>query len=71
MKNYGLRVQHFRIKSNMSQNELAEKSGLSQSTIAKIETCSRKCTLDDAVAITKALNISMDYFCADKIEVTI
>lgn len=71
MRNYGLRVQHFRLKANMSQRELADKAGLSQSTIAKIENCQRKCTLDDAVAITKALNISMDYFCADKVEVTI
>jgi predicted transcriptional regulator len=57
--------------ANMSQQELADSTGLSQSKIAKIETCQRKCTLDDAVLITKALNVSMDVFCAEEIEVKI
>lgn len=37
LKNIGFRIQIFRKKSGLSQEELAEKSGLSYSTISHIE----------------------------------
>ena len=37
LKNIGFRVQFFRKKADLSQEELAEKSGLSYSTISHIE----------------------------------
>lgn len=37
LKNIGFRIQFFRKKSGLSQEELAEKSGLSYSTISHIE----------------------------------
>lgn len=37
LKNMGFRIQFFRKKKGLSQEELAEKSGLSYSTISHIE----------------------------------
>nr|WP_326183688.1 helix-turn-helix transcriptional regulator [uncultured Oscillibacter sp.] len=37
LKNIGFRIQFFRKKSGLSQDELAEKTGLSYSTISHIE----------------------------------
>lgn len=37
LKNIGFRIQFFRKKLGLSQNELAEKAGLSYSTISHIE----------------------------------
>ncbi|WP_278729512.1 helix-turn-helix transcriptional regulator, partial [Anaerotruncus colihominis] len=40
LKNIGFRIQFFRKKCGMSQEELAEKSNLSYSTISHIESTS-------------------------------
>ena len=37
LKNIGFRIQYFRKKANLSQEQLAEKSDLSYSTISHIE----------------------------------
>ena len=56
MKNIGYRVQYFRRKANLSQEQLAEKSGLSYSTISHIE--STACyTMSLLYRIAQALDI--------------
>ena len=40
LKNIGFRIQFFRKKSGLSQEQLAEKTGLSYSTISHIESLS-------------------------------
>ena len=58
LKNIGFRVQFFRKKAGMSQEELAEKSELSYSTISHIEsTACYPLSLVALYRIAKALGI--------------
>ena len=58
LKNIGYRVQYFRRKANLSQEQLAEKSGLSYSTISHIEsTACYTMSLRALYRIALALNI--------------
>lgn len=59
LKNIGFRIQFFRKKTGMSQEELAEKSSLSYSTISHIEsTSSYPMSIVALYRIAQALNIS-------------
>ena len=59
LKNIGFRVQFFRKKAEMSQEQLAEKSGLSYSTISHIEsTASYTMSIIALYRIAKALGVS-------------
>ena len=52
LKNIGFRIQYFRKKANLSQEQLAEKSDLSYSTISHIE--STTCyTIPTTIAASK------------------
>ena len=58
LKNVGFRIQFFRKKNGLSQNELAEKSGLSYSTISHIEsTSSYPMSMLSLHRIAKALGV--------------
>lgn len=57
---YGMCVAFYRKKAGLSQEELAQKSNLSQAIIAKIETGKRKLTIDSALALALSLEISVD-----------
>ncbi len=58
LKNVGFRIQFFRKKIGLSQNELAEKSGLSYSTISHIEsTSSYPMSMLSLYRIAKALGV--------------
>lgn len=58
LKNVGFRIQFFRKKNGMSQNELAERSGLSYSTISHIEsTSSYPMSMLSLHRIAKALGV--------------
>ena len=68
---YAVRIWFYRQYAGLSQQELANATGLSQGTIAKLETGARKLTIDEAIAITEALHVSLDVFFKEQITVTI
>ncbi len=58
LKNVGFRIQFFRKKIGLNQNELAEKSDLSYSTISHIEsTSSYPMSMLSLYRIAKALDV--------------
>ena len=58
LKNIGFRIQFFRKKIGLSQEELAERSGLSYSTISHIEsTASYPLSMLSLYRIAKALEV--------------
>lgn len=58
LKNMGFRIQFFRKKIGLSQEELAERSGLSYSTISHIEsTSSYPLSMLSLYRIAKALGV--------------
>ena len=58
LKNIGFRIQYFRKKANLSQEQLAEKSDLSYSTISHIEsTACYTMSLRTIYRISNALDI--------------
>lgn len=58
LKNIGFRIQFFRKKNGLSQEQLAEKSGLSYSTISHIEsTSSYPMSMLSLYRIAKALGV--------------
>ena len=58
LKNIGFRIQFFRKKAGLSQEELAEHSGLSYSTISHIEsTSSYPLSMLSLYRIEKALDV--------------
>ena len=50
----------YRKKSNMSQDELAEKLGVSRQSISLWETGQTQPTIDNIIALAKIFNISAD-----------
>lgn len=59
LRNIGFRIQYFRRKANLSQEQLAEKSNLSYSTISHIEaTACYTMSLRTIYRIAKALDVS-------------
>ena len=59
LKNIGFRIQFFRKKADLSQEQLAEKSGLSYSTISHIEsTASYPMSIVALYRIATALDVS-------------
>lgn len=53
-------IKNFRKKSNMSQDELAEKLGVSRQSISLWETGQTQPTIDNIIALAKIFNISSD-----------
>ena len=57
------RIKYFREKSNMSQNMLADKAGISQSHLRRVELGESRITVDHLEMICDALGISLkDFF---------
>lgn len=52
-------VKYLRTTKNISQQALAEKIGVDRSTISRIENCEIETTIDNAIKIANALNISL------------
>jgi transcriptional regulator with XRE-family HTH domain len=56
---YGERLKEYRLARKMSQEELAEQTGVPVTAISKIEHGTRKVTLDEAVRFAEVLQISL------------
>src|SRR5689334_2095424 len=61
-KHIGEVISFFRKQLNMTQEELANKVGLNRVTVVKIENHQRAISLDEAVDISKALEMDIDAF---------
>lgn len=57
---YGDRVKNYRELRKMTQESLAEQTGIVASSISKIEHGTRKVTLDEAVLLAQALQVRLD-----------
>ena len=55
----GKRIREIRIKSNITQERLAESSGISSNFISQIERGRNKCSLDTIYKLSQALNTPM------------
>lgn len=53
-------VKHLRISKGMSQQQLADKIGVDRSTISRIENDETTTSIDDAINIADALEVSLD-----------
>lgn len=53
-------IKNYRKKNNMSQDELAEKLGVSRQSISLWETGQTQPTIDNIIALSKVFNISSD-----------
>ena len=56
-KNLGRRIKFLREKAHLTQEKLAEKSGISLDYLGKIEVCINKPGLKTIIKISNALNI--------------
>ena len=62
----GERLTQLRTKRELTQKELAEKSGVSQSTISKIESGQKPISPSEAKALAPALKCSVKYLAIGK-----
>ena len=61
MQNYGKRLKEARLKKGLTQVELAEKLGLSQTSYQRMETGAHDMKLSNKYNICKTLDISADW----------
>lgn len=66
-KSIGLRIRNYRKKQHMTQDELADRSGLSNSHISNIENGWTKVSLDAFLRIANALGASSDELLCDNL----
>ena len=59
MHNTGDRIRYFRMKKNMTQQDLADKLGVNQSTVSDYETGTFELTLPKLVRIADALGVTI------------
>lgn len=57
----GLRIKNRRKELKLTQEKLAEKTGLTDTYIGAIERSSSKCSIETLVKIANALNLNMDF----------
>lgn len=58
-KKFGMKIKQIRKQQKMSQNELAEKSGLHRTYIGSVERGERNITLINAEKIAQALSVKL------------
>ena len=61
MNKFAERLKELRLEEQLTQITLAEKTGLSQSSIAKWESGKRTPTLECQIILAKFFNVSLDY----------
>lgn len=66
--NLGKRIKDIRKKKGVTQEKLAEMTGLSSAHISNIETAHTKVSLSALVAIANALKVSLDEIVCDSLE---
>lgn len=57
----GFRIRHRRKELKLTQEKLAEKTGLTDTYIGAIERSTSKCSIETLVKIANALNLNMDF----------
>jgi len=63
---FGLQIKTLREKARISQNQLARRSGISQSAISSIESTTKSPSIDTALAIAKALGTTLPAILANE-----
>ena len=66
-KAIGKRIKIARIKADMTQEQLSEKAEISPTHMSNIETGTTKVSLTTMVALTNALNVTMDDLLCDSV----
>ena len=66
-KAIGKRIKIARIKADMKQEHLAEKSGLSPTHISNVETGTTKVSLSSIVSLANALGVTVDDLLCDSL----
>lgn len=61
----GKNIRRFRKRDGMTQDQLAEKAGINQKQISKIESGRIQARLSTYLRIANALGVSIDHFLAD------
>jgi transcriptional regulator with XRE-family HTH domain len=57
---YGERIKHYRVLRRLSQEDLAALTGITYTSISRIEHGTRKVTLEEAVRFVTVLGISLE-----------
>lgn len=60
-KTIAARVQRLRRTNRMTQQELADILGIGVKSVSRMENAQREITLPEAVEISRALHVSLDY----------
>ncbi len=69
-KKLGLRIREERLRLNLTQSQLAESIGISDTYMGAIERGERSLTLDTLVRLVNRLGVTVDYMLADSVEDT-
>lgn len=64
----GRQIRKYRQLANWTQEDLAERAGISASFLGHIERGSRKASLETLICIANALNVSTDHLLGDSLE---
>ena len=67
-KHFGIRVKEERKKARMTQEQLAEKAGVSFAFVGHIERGTRKASLDTVVKLANALKVSPNVLLRDSLD---
>ena len=70
MKSIGARVKYYRLRNNLSQEELAEKVQISRVHIGNLERGEKLPSMEAFVNLANALNVSADELLADNLLIT-
>lgn len=68
MNNIGVRIKHYRMKIEKTQEQLAEDADVSVSLIAKVETNHASASLNTIIKIAKALEVPVGYLIESQVE---
>ena len=67
-KKFGERIRYFRNKNNMTQQELADKTGVTREFISLLESGATNTSLEILVDIANTLSVSTDDLLSDSLE---
>ena len=70
MKSIGARMEYYRLRNNLSQEELAQKVQISRVHIGNLERGEKLPSMEAFVNLANALNVSADELLADNLLIT-